>query len=216
MGKLGNLMLLGSTCGTLLLSIIAGAAFAQEQDNQRPVVISAAFADPFIHHGVDIEVVPEAADPENDTISFSYTWFINGEKQEDIQGPLLAGDRFSKGDSITIWITPSDIFDDGPVYYGAKFTIPNATPSFVAQEAVEFSGTELRWTAQASDPDGDSLNYSLKDAPEGMMIDPQSGELSWSRTPEQTGPFHFEVIAQDPEGAQAVLPVDIGVSQSEQ
>jgi hypothetical protein len=48
------------------------------------------------------------------------------------------------------------------------------------------SGTELRLTVTATDPDGDSITFALDEgAPVGMTIDPATGVITWTPTREQ-------------------------------
>ncbi len=52
----------------------------------------------------------------------------------------------------------------------------------------------------AQDPDGDSLTYSLTQAPAGMTIDPISGEITWNPGPDQVGDHPVTVSASDGRG----------------
>jgi hypothetical protein len=62
-------------------------------------------------------------------------------------------------------------------------------------------GAELRFTATATDPDGDNLTFSLDpDAgqiPAGATINPQTGVFSWTPTAAQVGTFTVRVIVTD-------------------
>jgi len=59
------------------------------------------------------------------------------------------------------------------------------------------------WTllVLATDPDGDPLEYSLENAPAGMTIDPDTGQIDWSPSDTQ-GPDQSTVVvvAHDPGG----------------
>ena len=62
----------------------------------------------------------------------------------------------------------------------------------------------------AEDPDGDTLEFSLDAAPEGMTIDSATGTISWEAGEDQRkGAYEFDVIASDPEGAKAVQPITL-------
>ena len=64
-----------------------------------------------------------------------------------------------------------------------------------SQDSVLYRGFELETTADheyiypvtAVDPDNDLLTYSLLEAPEGMSIDPVTGEIRWITTTEDIG-----------------------------
>jgi hypothetical protein len=70
----------------------------------------------------------------------------------------------------------------------AEITDKTATP-----------GAELRFTATATDPDGDNLTFSLdpEQAPAGATINPQTGVFSWTPTAAQVGMFTVRVIVTD-------------------
>lgn len=53
----------------------------------------------------------------------------------------------------------------------------------------------LTFTATASDPNGNTLTFSLANAPAGAVIDPATGVFTW--TPSQIGAFTFDVIVSD-------------------
>ncbi len=48
------------------------------------------------------------------------------------------------------------------------------------------------------DPDGDSLfDFRLEEAPDGMRIEPISGEVTWTPAPNQAGVHPVTVVAED-------------------
>jgi len=58
--------------------------------------------------------------------------------------------------------------------------------------------------------------FSLLSAPEGMTIDSETGLITWQISDQQrVGKFEFEIIARDPEGAQAVQPMTLLLSSNE-
>jgi hypothetical protein len=61
------------------------------------------------------------------------------------------------------------------------------------------AGAELRFTATATDPDGDNLTFSLdpEQAPAGATINPQTGVFSWTPTAAQVGTFTVRVLVTD-------------------
>ncbi len=55
-------------------------------------------------------------------------------------------------------------------------------------------GSMFNFTVVASDANADVLRYSLVGAPEGMSIDPLTGEITWTPTADQLG--EYEVVVQ--------------------
>ncbi|MCK4621697.1 MAG: hypothetical protein KAT62_05715 [Desulfuromonadales bacterium] len=187
-------------------------ATADGIENSPPRIVSVAFVAPYIHRGVDIEVIPEAEDADDDDISIQFRWFLNGTELLENNTSLLEGDRFSKGDRIALWVIPSDQESEGAIFYGAEFEIPNAPPEFTTSPPLSFEATEYVYSAQASDPDGDQLNYLLESAPEGMTIEGETGDIHWSINEKDAGDHVIKIVAQDAEGARAVQEYSLNLS----
>ena len=205
-----------TVAATLLFFVVLGSsqvAWSQAAGNSPPKIQSVAFADPYIYRGVDIEAIPYAEDEEGDYVNYSYRWFLNSEELLDNDTDMLAGNRFSKGDRIALWVIPSDNYGIGPTFYGSDLIVPNAPPVFEAGEPIQFENYQFSFQANATDADDDVLTYSLDDAPVGMVIDQQSGQIQWVGTPEQKGPLFVKVVVTDTDGARAVLPLEIGESE---
>jgi YD repeat-containing protein len=75
-----------------------------------------------------------------------------------------------------------------------------------------FAGQLYTYDVEASDPDGDSLTYSLKVAPDGMSIDPVSGLIQWTPDVSQAGAKPVTVRATDPGGLFASQAYTIDVT----
>ncbi len=66
------------------------------------------------------------------------------------------------------------------------------------------------YPAQAVDPDGDPLTYTLDIAPDGLMIDSQTGELTWAEaTP---GLYEIQVSVSDGRGGKASQSFELEVT----
>ena len=182
---------------TSLFIFSVGSAQETPSPNHPPRITGIQFANPQIHTGVDIELVVAAEDPEEDEISFTYQWFINGAEVVDNQTPILPGNQLNRDDRIAVMITPSDGTDTGTTFTTEEFIIPNAPPVLINDKAPAFKDAELEYQVEAKDPDGDALSYALSGAPEGMTIDPQSGKLSWVRKPGTQGSYNIDIIITD-------------------
>ena len=65
-------------------------------------------------------------------------------------------------------------------------------------------GGKFRYAVKAEDPDGDPIEFTLKDAPKWMSIDPKTGIITWDFDEKKdAGEYRVEVIASDPEGAKS-------------
>lgn len=103
-------------------------------------------------------------DPATGRISFRPTSAQKGTHQIVLRADDGHGGSSTQTYSLTV--------DDPP---------PNRPPYFVSTPVVEATlGKPYRYAAQATDPDGDSLIYSIRRGPAGIRIDPGTGMLSWA------------------------------------
>jgi hypothetical protein len=183
--------------------------------NRPPQVLAVTFTNPYVQRGVDIEAVTETEDADGDFVSLRYRWFINDEELSDQDSPLLAGNRFSKGDRIALWVTPSDQYGEGAIFYGSEFEIPNAPPVIISTPPMNFQTASYLYAVQATDPDDDPLTYALEAPPEGMEIDSETGRIAWTISAESVGSHQVKIIARDIEGAKAVQEYTLTLSAGE-
>src|SRR5262249_51219685 len=93
------------------------------------------------------------------------------------------------------------VTDDSGAYQERSFTIAvnNQTPVLDAlPDRAGHPGSELRFHANAIDPDGDPVQYSLTSAPVGAFIDADSGLFTWTPQWNQLGANVVTVRATDP------------------
>jgi streptogramin lyase len=65
---------------------------------------------------------------------------------------------------------------------------PNRPPVFTSQPVVTANvDAAYRYQATASDPDGETLTFSVVSGPQGLAIDPASGLVTWAPTADQVG-----------------------------
>ena len=64
---------------------------------------------------------------------------------------------------------------------------------------------------RAQDPDGETVSYALRNAPDGMTID-NLGRIRWTPEAANAGVNTVEVIARDPRGAESIQSFNLMVS----
>ena len=200
--------------GVFIISLVLSSlTYAQEAAvlNHPPTISGLNLANSQIFKGVDIQLLPVATDPEEDEITFTYQWFINGAEVPDNNTATLSGTSFNRDDKIAIMITPSDGKDTGPTFTTKEFVIPNAPPQLATDKAPAFDGNKLEYKVEASDPDGDPLSYTLSGAPESMTIDPHNGTLRWDRTPGLQGTYNIEIIISDELGGKTTASLTLNL-----
>lgn len=131
--------------------------------------------------------------------NYVYKWFKNGALHSNT-APTLSGAYTSIGDTwkCEVWSVASTtiIYVGGrPVVItnpsalqgaSAQVTITNPAPSFTSTPVTTATiGVAYTYDADANDPDGTALKYSLTTSPAGMTINEDSGVVSW--TPSAAG-----------------------------
>lgn len=179
--------------------------------NAPPRVNSIYFEPAVVYSGVDITAKPDSIDPDGDNIRYDYQWSINNLDVSD-NSAVLKGDKFKKGDKITLVVTPSDSEGIGTPFKANAATVANAPPVFVSTPPDNFRGKQYTYRASAKDPDGDKITYSLSSAPTGMTIDPVSGMINWRISKEDAGSHSIEIVASDSEGAKSSQKYSLNIT----
>lgn len=90
--------------------------------------------------------------------------------------------------------------------------IPNLPPQ-ISSEAPRFAvvGGDYSYQLVATDPESTAITYSLGQAPDGLAIDPATGQVTWSPSASQVGQFIVTLIATDAGGASAIESFQVDV-----
>ena len=159
-----------------------------------------------------LEAVAQGSDLDNDRLSFTYQWTVNGEPVVGVEGPSLASNFFKRGDQVEVTAVPFDGTDWGQPNSSVKVTISNSPPIIKSTPPAELrEGTTYRYQVQAEDADGDTLRFSLEGKPpKGMVIDANTGVVEWQVViPEKPTTYVYKVVVEDPEGAKSIQTVTL-------
>lgn len=141
----------------------------------------------------------EGKDVDEDDVTITYEWSINGEPAGTAK---QIGAPIKRGDKITIKLTAFDGKKYGtPVIL--KREIRNLPPMIVEDRNFIVKGNLYTYQVKASDPDGDTLVYALKSAPQGMTIDQGTGMIRWNMPLDFKGKTAFAVLVNDGNGGEA-------------
>ncbi|MBI4849047.1 MAG: PASTA domain-containing protein [Nitrospirae bacterium] len=108
------------------------------------------------------------------------------------------------GSAVDAGATVNLVISSGLVNVPPGFTSTPITAATVGQPYIYF--------AEATDPNGDALEYALTEAPAGMLIASQIGTIEWTPTDADVGQHQVTVIATDPGGLSATQSFIINVS----
>jgi hypothetical protein len=173
------------------------------------VIRSVRFIHADVKAGTGLEVEMESQDADGDAVQFEIAWSKNGE-------PAGSGSRLTtplkRGDKVTVTVTPFDGKERGKSYTLFR-DILNAAPVIEGQEQFQVSDNDVTFHVRASDPDGDTLMYSLKDAPAGMSIDRKTGFVRWMTSPGTPGKVPFTVSVSDGLGGESTARFTVTVAE---
>jgi hypothetical protein len=159
--------------------------------------------------GNTLGIETEGSDADGDPVQFEIAWQKNGQ-------PAGGGNRLTspvkRGDKVTVTITPFDGKVRGkPATLSRE--IANTPPAIEGQDEFQVNGSAVTFHVRATDADGDSLTYSLKDAPAGMSIDRGTGWVRWTTSPGTTGKVPFTVVVSDGSGGESTARFSVTISQ---
>jgi hypothetical protein len=180
--------------------------------NTPPVVNWAAIGPAAPTSTTDLTAVARGRDLDNDDVTYSYRWMVNGETVVGPEGPSLSSSHFGRGDEVQVTAIPFDGTDWGQPGDSITVTIQNSPPAIKSTPPGELQeGTTYCYQVQAEDADGDTLRFSLQgEPPKGMMIDAKTGVLQWQVvTPETPVTYVYEVVVEDPEGAKSIQKITL-------
>ena len=140
-------------------------------------------------------------DIDNDMVSYNYKWFV---KDEYRGNDSFLDTELQRGDDVRVEISPTDREDTGKSV-SLTSQVFNSLPVVIESVPV-IKGNLYKHRIDVSDPDGDTLTFTLKKGPEGMSID-QSGVLFWKIKPDDSGDHDIEVLISDNHGSEILVPI---------
>ncbi len=180
-----------------------------EVSNLPPKVENIEFSPPVPTVKDSIKVITTVSDPENDPVHLRYVWFVDSKEIEGIDSDTLPNRFLKKGIDIHVEVIPSDEESTGASLISPKVTIANSAPIITSNPPTSVNGDRYTYRVIANDPDGDTITYSLENAPEGMTIDRRTGTVNWQLTPDSRGEYTFSIIAEDADGAKGIQTVTV-------
>jgi len=151
----------------------------------------------------DLKVFVKGTDLDGDFIYYIYKWEINGTVLTEEGKEVLERNRFKKGDTITVSVTPDDRDVMGVSKKSERIVISNSPPIIVSSPPNSVEKTTYLYQVKANDPDNDPTTFFLKAGPKGMEIDKNTGLIRWEIRKEDKGAHQIEIEVSDNEGAKS-------------
>ena len=186
-----------------------------EPINQSPIIASIPVT--YVIIGETYTYTIEATDPDGDTLTYSLTTDPSTDMTIDENNGTISWTPATAGSfDVTVEVSDGELSDV------QTFTITVSEPELINQSPIIASipvtyviiGETYTYTIEATDPDGDTLTYSLTAKPPGMTINSTTGTISW--TPTALGSYYVTVKVSDGELSDVrtfviiVSPVPIG------
>ncbi|MBL8344626.1 MAG: tandem-95 repeat protein [Rubrivivax sp.] len=178
--------------------------------NQAPQITSAPVTTATVGASYSYDV--NAADPNGDALAYSLTQAPAGMTINAASGLIAWTPTAAQAGSQAVTVRAADpgglaATQSFTVNVGAANAAPQITTSAVTAARV---GVSYAYDVNATDPNGDTLTYSLSQAPSGMTINAASGVIAW--TPTAAGSQGVTVRVADPGGLAATQAFTITVA----
>ncbi|MFN6161464.1 MAG: putative Ig domain-containing protein, partial [Planctomycetota bacterium] len=156
-----------------------------------------------------------ATDPDGDSLAYSLTASPTG-MSIDSAGLIRWTPSSAQLGSQSFTVQVSDGRTAGTVTKTFQVTVvtepSNNPPAFTTTPKTALVvGNPYVYDANASDPDGDTLTFSLVTSPSGMTIDANTGVVRWTPTSSQVGTHAMTVRVADPRGGSAEQSANLNV-----
>ena len=181
----------------LLLPLLVGC-FSDPPTNQSPTITSTPITTATVGAAYTYDV--NATDPDGDTLTYSLTTKPTGMTINSTTG-LINWTPTSTGDyEVTVRVSDGSLFDTQSftIHVSAEADeVPTNQPPTITSTPDTTATVNQTYAhkVNATDPDGDTLTYSLTTSPAGMTINSTTGLINW--TPTSTGDYEVTVRVSD-------------------
>jgi hypothetical protein len=195
---------------------IEGASFMTEKvvvENAAPVVSRIDLDFDRTSGGRHVTATVDVADPDHDTISLTYRWKKNEEVLREGKSNRLELVGLTARDAMQLDVVATDGMPGEPTVATERFTLSNSVPAIVSRPPSTPVAGQYAYVVQATDPDGDSIAYTLEAGPPGMSIDPKTGRINWVPSPEARGAYTVRIVAKDSQGGFASQEFELSLAK---
>jgi hypothetical protein len=171
--------------------------------NTPPVVEEVRIEPKLPYANSDLKAVVKSSDADGDSINHLYQWEKNGNVLSGEESGILEPNRFKRGDSITVTVTPNDGETSGRPKKSEAILIQNSPPIIFSSPPTHLTGNTYIYQVKAEDPDNEPIIFALKRAPKRMEIDKETGLIRWEIRKEDQGMQSIEIEVSDSMGAKS-------------
>lgn len=180
--------------------------------NAVPMVDDIRYKDEVLLAGDVAEVEVEVSDPDDDSVSISYDWWVN-KRSVQKNGPRFSLAECHKHDRIFVRVRASDAEGYGPWIQSKILMVQNCPPRILSVPPARWSKEKgFQYEVEAEDPDGDAFQVRVEgELPPGMSWDEEARTLTWRPGEDVVGSFAVKVIAEDDEGGVSIQELTLNL-----
>ncbi len=182
----------------------ATAQATRASGNRPPVIATAVIINAPLSQSAPVAVQIQAEDPERETVSFLYQWYVDNAPIASQTSATLPPEFFRRGQTVSVEIIPTDGANKGQPYRTADVVVSNASPRVTAVSLMPQTaraGDKLEAQVEAGDPDHDRVDLTYRWYRNDTVI--KEGEDPILDTTGLAAPdrISVEVRASDPAGS---------------
>ncbi len=118
----------------------------------------------------------------------------------DRRGTITTDGTHTLGDGLRSITATQTLGGTSEASEALQITIDTTPPGGLTNEAPEIAQIDTPYSFNANSPEEGEVVYSLEDAPSGMTINASTGEIAWTPTASQTGPYDYQLHITDKAG----------------
>jgi hypothetical protein len=206
----------GKKNGNRTVKLTAGPQGLQARARIGPLVNQAPVLDSLqsrtAHPGRQLAFYANALDSDGDAVTYSLVNPPNGVAINAGSGRVTWTPGWNQTGAQTITVQAADaggLTDQK----ACTVTVANQAPALdPLPDCSAQAGHPLTLHANATDPDGDPITYSLVNPPNGATINAATGLFTWTPSPNQLGASTVTIQAADPGGLTAQVSFSVTVS----
>ncbi|NNC80353.1 MAG: CSLREA domain-containing protein, partial [Acidimicrobiales bacterium] len=137
-------------------------------------------------------------DPDGDTITWSASNLPDGLSIDSVSGVISGTLTYDSAGSYSSSVTAFDGTNSSAVFF--TWTVTNTNRSPIVDPIADQTNAEtdiISLTATGSDPDGDTITWTATGLPDGLTINPVSGDITGTLTYDSAGSHSINITATD-------------------
>ena len=173
--------------GDLVFSLVVGDGIVNSVSdevtitiiNSTPIISDVVLTPSPAYTDTNLSISVSGSDPDDDALSNTYSWSVNGALLPGETGSTLASTNYVKFDEVSVTVALTD--GVAVVNSNISLMIQDAPPvvNVIGAPTTADYGIPVNFQAIASDPDGDVINVDFAYRPNGMQID-SLGNVTWT------------------------------------